>query len=136
MKRLLVKATVGANSLAVAFQLMAIQALAQEKVNIPRPRLGNRNIGPSSVFAVVGPAVTIIFIIALILVFFFFLYGGVQWITSGGDKARTESARNTITAALIGLSIIALSYAIVRLVGTFFGVDIFGPTWNIPTAAH
>ena len=74
----------------------------------------------------------IIFIIAIVLVLFYFVWGGIRWITSGGDKAQTEAARGTLTAAIIGFAIVALAYAIVRLVGQFFGVDIFGE-WEIPT---
>lgn len=65
-------------------------------------------------------------IIAAILVFIFLVWGGIQWITSGGDKGKTEEARNRITAALVGLAIVAAAWAIVQLVAYFFGIDIFG----------
>jgi hypothetical protein len=45
--------------------------------------------------------------------------GGIEWITSGGDKGKTESARNKITAAVIGLVILAASWAILGLVLQF-----------------
>lgn len=52
--------------------------------------------------------------------------GGVRWITSGGDKAATEAARGQLTAALVGLVIVFSAWALVRIVGTFFGIDILG----------
>ena len=52
--------------------------------------------------------------------------GGVRWITSGGDKAQTESARNQITAAIIGLIVVFAAWAVANLIELFFGVDLFG----------
>lgn len=73
-----------------------------------------------------------VFIVAAAVVFFFILViGGIKWIMSSGDKAQTESARNQITAALIGLVIVFAAWAIVQLIGVFFGVDLFN--LEIPT---
>ena len=62
-----------------------------------------------------------VMLIAAVLVFAFLIMGGIEWITSGGDKGKAESARNKLTAAVIGLVIIAASYAIVQLVLQFLG---------------
>jgi uncharacterized membrane protein len=59
--------------------------------------------------------VNIAFIIAIILVFFYLIWGGIQWITSGGEKGKTEEARNKITAAVIGLIVLAAAFAILTL---------------------
>ncbi|MCB9801833.1 MAG: hypothetical protein H6774_01970 [Pseudomonadales bacterium] len=61
--------------------------------------------------------------IAALLVFVYLIWGGIEWITSGGDKGKTESARNKITAAIIGLIILAASYALLRIALEFIGVD-------------
>lgn len=63
----------------------------------------------------------VIMLIAAVLVFAFLILGGVEWITSGGDKGKAEGARNKITAAIIGLIIVAASYAIINLVVQFLG---------------
>jgi hypothetical protein len=71
--------------------------------------------------------IRIAFIVAIILTFLFLLWGGLQWITSGGDKTKYEEARNRITAAFVGLAIILLAWLIIRLVTYFFGLpDIWG----------
>jgi hypothetical protein len=67
--------------------------------------------------------VNIAFIIAIILVFFFLIWGGIEWITSGGDKGKTESARNKITAAVIGLIVLAAAYAILTLTLQLLGYE-------------
>lgn len=60
--------------------------------------------------------------VAALLVFAYLIWGGIQWITSGGDKGKTEEARNKITAAIIGLAVLAASYAIFLIVLSFLGV--------------
>lgn len=67
--------------------------------------------------------VNIAFVIAVILVFFYLIWGGIEWITSGGEKGKTESARNKITAAVIGLIILAAAYAILTLTLQLLGYE-------------
>jgi len=71
------------------------------------------------------------FIFGFLLTLAYFLTGGMQWITSQGDKNALESARGKITNALIGLVIVASAYAIFKLVGNFFGIEL--PNIKIPT---
>lgn len=44
----------------------------------------------------------------------YLILGGVNYITAGGDQAKAEKARNTITYAIIGIFVIALSFVIVE----------------------
>lgn len=83
--------------------------------------------GVSGINLLLNNAIRLIFIIASVGLFFMFLWGGVNYIFSQGDKARTETARNMITYALIGFTIVALSFALMRLIETFFGISIVGP---------
>lgn len=71
----------------------------------------------------ISDLVVIAMAIAALLVFVYLIWGGIEWITSGGDKGKTESARNKITAAIIGLIILAASYALLRIALEFIGVD-------------
>ncbi|MBI4062645.1 hypothetical protein HY410_01870 [Candidatus Gottesmanbacteria bacterium] len=63
------------------------------------------------------------FIAAFVLALIFFMTGAIHWITSGGDKANLESARNKIIHALVGLIVIASAWAVMLVVGQFFGLD-------------
>ena len=78
--------------------------------------------------------ISVALMVAAIMVFAFLVWGGIQWISSGGDKGKVEEARSRITNALIGLAIVAAAWAIMNLVSYFFGVDILGPGATIPTA--
>ena len=68
--------------------------------------------------------VGLLFVVGAISFFFMILVGAVSYILSGGDKARVEAARGRITSALVGIVLLLGSFAIVKLVETFFGVDI------------
>lgn len=130
MKKILKGVGLGALLLLIAFQLSPTGVIAEgEKSDI---RLEPPAYGFSDIGSFVNNLARFIFILAVVLVFIYFLWGGIRWITSGGDKAQTEAARNVLTAALLGFAVIALAYALVRLIGSFFGVDIFGG-FNIPT---
>jgi hypothetical protein len=63
-----------------------------------------------------------------ILVLLYILWGGIQWIISGGDKNTLESAKSKITNALLGLAIIAGLWAIFLVIRAFLGLPVaIGP---------
>jgi len=72
----------------------------------------------------------VVMLVAAILVFAYLIFGGIQWITSGGDKNKAEEARNKITAAIIGLIIVAASYAVINLVVNFLGFGSFNDVFK------
>jgi len=71
--------------------------------------------------SLINAVVSFVMVIAALLVFMYLIWGGIEWITSGGDKGKTESARNKITAAVLGLIVLAASYAILMLMLKFLG---------------
>jgi len=60
--------------------------------------------------------------VGALLVFGYLVLGGIEYITSGGEKSKTEAARNKITAAIVGLIILAASWAILNLALSFLGI--------------
>jgi len=81
-----------------------------------------------SIPGIVSGLIRLTLVVAAIVFFFILVIGGIKWIASGGDKGQTEAARNQITAALVGLVIVFAAWAILALIKTFFGVDIFSLT--------
>lgn len=69
--------------------------------------------------------ITYIFIIAVILVLMYMIWGAIEWIQSGGDKDKVKGARGKIVNALIGLAILALSFLVLKIVGLILNIDIF-----------
>ena len=54
----------------------------------------------------------------------YFLRGGLGWIMAGGDKGKLEEARAHITQGLVGLSILAASYVIIKFIETAIGMEV------------
>lgn len=107
---------------------MIKEALAQSSITINEPSSGVKDIGK-----LLSAGIQVAMIIASILTFAFLVWGGIQWILSGGDKTQTQAARDRITMALVGLGIVAAAWALMKVIGFFFGVDVFN--FQIPTAA-
>lgn len=55
--------------------------------------------------------------------FVMLVVGGFNFLLSGGDPKKLESARGTLTNAVIGLVVIVLSFLIILTVQKFTGVD-------------
>ena len=64
------------------------------------------------------------FVIGALVFLFVMIIGGIQWITSGGDKAAIETARSKIINALIGLFLLLSVFAILALLSSFFGLNL------------
>lgn len=81
--------------------------------------------GAQGINNVLNTFVSIIFVVAAIIVLFMFLFGALQWITSGGEKEAISKARGRITAALIGLVLLALTFVILRVLSQVLGFELF-----------
>lgn len=96
------------------------------------PPAGFENLGQITLPGIVSTAIKLILIISALVAFVFLVIGGIRWITSGGDKEGTAKAQSTITAALIGLVVVFAAWAIIKLLETFFGIQILS-SLDIPT---
>lgn len=85
-----------------------------------------------NVGTLISALVATLLIIAALLAFFYLILGGIQWITSGGDKSAMETARNKITHAIVGLVIVGAAWAIMLLVQSFLGVNILDANVALP----
>lgn len=79
------------------------------------------NLTPGSI---VSGAISLIMLVVALVFFFMLVLGGLKWVMSGGDQKAVEAARNQITNALIGLAIVFAAWAIIKLIGIVFGIDI------------
>lgn len=78
----------------------------------------------TSITKIISSIIGVMTIAAAIWFTFQFLVGGIGWITSGGDKAKLNEARDRITNAFIGLIIVIAGWSILALAGQFFGYNI------------
>lgn len=117
MKHQLTKIMTGAGAAGTTLFVMASSAMAQ--VNVGTAQLSKgfaSNLG-----SMLTSVLTIVMAIAALAVFMYLIWGGIGWITSGGDKGKTEEARNKITAAVIGLIVLAAAYALLLLMLNILG---------------
>ena len=84
--------------------------------------------------SVISAGIGLAIIGAALLAFAYLVWGGFEWIGSGGDKAGMEAARNRITAAFVGLFIVAAAWAITLLIEKFFGIKVISGPIEIPRA--
>jgi hypothetical protein len=76
-------------------------------------------IGPSLTLEVlVAKIANVAVAIAGVLAFFFLIYAGILYITAGNNPDQAKKAQGAVVNVIIGIIIIALSYMIVRLVGS------------------
>ena len=117
----------------IQFAAVAAPIYAAETINLT-PKTGSNleNLSNLTVGGIVSGAISLVLILVALVFFFILVIGGLKWITSGGDEKKVAGARAQITNALIGLVIVFAAWAIMKLIGTVFGIDIVG-TLTIPT---
>ncbi len=129
---ILSKLVVGGGLMASSL-LSPVAALAAEGDPVP-VEIDTAIFKVRSVEDLIRIIVNMILIIAGVLVFAFMLVGGIQYISSGGDKVQAQSARDKITYAIIGLVIIVAAYAVAKVLEVVFGINIFN--FNLPVPAE
>lgn len=57
----------------------------------------------------------------------YIVLAGVTWVTAREESERINRSKQMITNALVGLAIVAISWAFVGIMQTVFGFDILSP---------
>lgn len=108
-----------------SFLSLSGTAFAQTEISVcPKPTSNlNFNVlcslDPANAFPTL---LSFILIIAIVIALLYLIWGGIKWITSGGDKANVETARGHIIAAIIGLILVFSAWFVMNFIlQTFFG---------------
>lgn len=121
------------------FQKLIPLATAAVFLALPAAVLAQTDLVPSpirpidNIIVVIRGIIRLILLIAFVAAFIMLIIGGLRWIFAGGDEKAVAGARGMITAALIGLVIVLVAFAIIRLVEIFFQVQIISGPISIPT---
>lgn len=70
--------------------------------------------------------ISVLIIGAILLSLFMLIWGGVKWMTSGGNKQELDLAKKTLVFSVIGLLFVLLSFLIINIISTFFGISWIG----------
>lgn len=116
MKKLITGLGVGLSNL----YWLAVPVLAQvEKIEVEKPKGAIAEFSP-----VITGGLKIILTVAALICLVYIIWGGIEWMTSGGEKTSVAAAKARLTAAFIGLMIILAAWAIVKLLEYLFNIEI------------
>lgn len=93
---------------------------------IKNPALGSfgNQTGEQFLAKLMPALVSLLLVVGIVSFLYTFLIGGIKYITAGGDKGKTEEAKQSLTNALIGLVILLMFFGILSLVECFFGIGL------------
>lgn len=72
--------------------------------------------------AIISGLLPILYAIAGIGLLLFLIAGGFRYLTSAGDPKKTESAKGTITTAIVGFVLVIVAYWLTQIVNYIFNL--------------
>src|SRR3989344_4180237 len=97
--------------------------VAGETIENPVSALPGEGIPALSVILQVG--IGLLFIIAILASLVFIIWGGLDWITAGGNKENIQKARHKLIYAVLGFFVVFLAFFIMNIISQFFGIEFF-----------
>jgi hypothetical protein len=92
--------------------------------------------GSACIAQIVGNVINVVLSFSGLILLGFLIYGGLLWMTSGGDVEGVKKAKTMIQNAVIGILITSLSYVIASFVLTSLVTSLQGtPPASAPGAA-
>ena len=73
---------------------------------------------------IIGSFINMAILVGAILALVFMVIASIQWITAGGDTGKVQKARDKFVQSIIGLAVVASTYAIFLVVQYFFGIHV------------
>lgn len=71
-----------------------------------------------------GNIVSVILSITGLVLFVVLILSGIKFLTSGGDPKKLESAKGSLSSALLGMVLLVCAFLILKLIGSIFGIDL------------
>lgn len=99
--------------------LLPQKALAISTTDLPGWGIFSKSTKPQTIIVnVINYILLLVGAIAVI----YLVYGGIAYLTSGGNEDRVKAAKNVILTAIIGLVIIAVALVIIKVAYTALGL--------------
>ncbi|HLL60962.1 MAG TPA: pilin [Candidatus Nitrosocosmicus sp.] len=93
-----------------------------QNLTIGGEEIKGRVVGINNIGDLVNKFTDFLYPIAGVLLFLYLAWGGFDFLLSRGDKERVEKGKAKITAAIIGFILLVLSYVLVRIIASVFGL--------------
>lgn len=71
-------------------------------------------------------------IVGSLMLIIYLIWGAIDWLMSEGDTEKLKNARLKIIHSLLGLGILAASFAAIVFIRTLFGFDLLEIVWPTP----
>lgn len=68
--------------------------------------------------------ITLLLVIGVLFFVLKLIQAGIRWIMSEGEKANLQAAKDHLTNAIIGLFVLFSTFAIIKIIETFFGLKL------------
>lgn len=105
------------------------QAYATEIVNNAIPAaITGRGFGGGLGFYIATLWKTVVTVGGLAFIIYL-VWGGIEYLTSGGDKTKIADATSKITSSVIGIAILVASYSITLFIQGVFKINILSPVF-------
>lgn len=75
----------------------------------------------------ISNAIAALTIIGGLFFIFYFVMGGLNWITAGGEQGKITKARDQMVQGVVGMIVIIISYGLIGVVGALVGFDFLHP---------
>jgi len=99
--------------------LFVLPIFAQDNLAIELPPAVPGEI-PDIIARIIKVVLGLIGVLALIM----FIYGGITWMTSGGNVEAVKRGKNTLVWAVLGLAVVFFAYSLVNFILTrIIGVE-------------
>jgi hypothetical protein len=110
----------------------AVLANGPEGIYNPALPVLGRGEGGEHLAYLVATFLKVALIAAGLLLLLYLVWGGFEWLTSGGSKEAVASAKNRLTAAFTGLVLILLVLVIINFIDWFFDINLLAPEFPEP----
>ena|SRR3990167_9996982 len=113
MKNINIQKVANVISIFLVFALALVPLLAGAQFRTPS---GGPVGNVSNVTDLIMRFIQILLAVAGLIAVIFLIIGGFRYITAGGNEETAESAKKTVTNAIIGIVIVILAFVIVRVI--------------------
>lgn len=79
-------------------------------------------VGIESLTDVVTVITTFLYPFAGVILLLILIWGGYDFLASGGDPEKVKSGQGKITAGVIGFALLMLSFLLAKVIGFIFGI--------------
>jgi len=84
--------------------------------NVPQAYTAGQTYTLHNIVTIIGEIRNFVLIVGIIIVLIFLIWGGISYMTAGGDATKIATAKSRIVAAIIGAAVVIGAFAILATI--------------------